>query len=72
MSTLQIASPLIILMVGAFQVLAGHISLGTMLSAAALGAGFLQPLGTMISSGLQLQHARQLHAAHQRRPRHPA
>ncbi|HET9080617.1 MAG TPA: peptidase domain-containing ABC transporter [Trebonia sp.] len=55
MSTLQIASPLIILMVGAFQVLAGHISLGTMLSASALGTGFLQPLGTMISSGLQLQ-----------------
>ena len=55
MSTLQIASPLVILMVGAFQVLAGHISLGTMLSASALGTGFLQPLGTMISSGLQLQ-----------------
>jgi ABC-type bacteriocin/lantibiotic exporter with double-glycine peptidase domain len=55
MSTLQIASPLVILMVGAFQVLAGHISLGTMLGASALGAGFLQPLGTMISSGLQLQ-----------------
>ena len=54
-STLQMASPLVILMVGAFQVLAGHISLGTMLSAAALGAGFLEPLGTMVSSGLQLQ-----------------
>jgi ABC-type bacteriocin/lantibiotic exporter with double-glycine peptidase domain len=55
MSTLQIASPLVILMVGAFQVLAGSISLGTMLSAAALGAGFLQPLATMVTSGLQLQ-----------------
>jgi ABC-type bacteriocin/lantibiotic exporter with double-glycine peptidase domain len=55
MSTLQIASPLVILMVGAFQVLAGHISLGTMLSAAALGAGFLGPLAAMVSSGLQLQ-----------------
>ena len=55
MSTLQIASPLVILMVGAFQVLAGNISLGTMLSAAALGAGFLQPLATMVTSGLQLQ-----------------
>ena len=55
MSTLQIASPLIILMVGTFQVLAGRMSLGTMLSASALGTGFLQPLGTMISSGLQLQ-----------------
>jgi ATP-binding cassette, subfamily B, bacterial len=55
MSTLQIASPLVILMVGAFQVLAGRISLGIMLSAAALGAGFLQPLGTLVGSGLQLQ-----------------
>jgi ATP-binding cassette subfamily B protein len=55
MSTLQIASPLVILMVGAFQVLAGNISLGTMLSASTLGAGFLQPLATLVTSGLQLQ-----------------
>jgi len=54
-STLQMAAPLVILMAGAFQVLAGRISLGTMLSAAALAAGFLEPLATMISSGLQLQ-----------------
>jgi ABC-type bacteriocin/lantibiotic exporter with double-glycine peptidase domain len=55
MSTLQVASPLIILMVGTFQVLGGHITLGTMLSAAALGAGFLNPLASLVSSGLQLQ-----------------
>jgi ATP-binding cassette, subfamily B, bacterial len=55
MSTLQLASPLVILMVGTFQVLAGHMSLGTMLSVAALGAGFLGPLASMVSSGLQLQ-----------------
>ena len=55
MSTLQVAAPLVILMVGAFQVLAGNISLGTMLSAAALAAGFLGPLATMVTSGLQLQ-----------------
>jgi ABC-type bacteriocin/lantibiotic exporter with double-glycine peptidase domain len=55
MSTLQVASPLVILMMGTFQVLAGHMSLGTMLSAAALGAGFLGPLASMVSSGLQLQ-----------------
>jgi ABC-type bacteriocin/lantibiotic exporter with double-glycine peptidase domain len=36
-------------------VLSGNITLGTMLSAAALGAGFLGPLATMISSGMQLQ-----------------
>jgi ATP-binding cassette, subfamily B, bacterial len=55
MSTLQLAAPLVILMVGTFQVLAGHMSLGTMLSVAALGAGFLGPLAAMVSSGLQLQ-----------------
>jgi ATP-binding cassette, subfamily B, bacterial len=55
MSTLQIASPLVILTVGAFQVLAGRISLGIMLSASAMGAGFLQPLSSMVASGLQLQ-----------------
>ena len=55
MSTLRFAAPLVLLMVGAFQVLAGNISLGAMLSAAALGAGFLDPLATMVSSGLQLQ-----------------
>ena len=54
-TTLQVAAPLVILMVGAFQVLSGNITLGTMLSAAALGAGFLGPLATMISSGMQLQ-----------------
>ena len=55
MSTLQVAAPLVILLVGTFQVLAGHMSLGTMLSVAALGAGFLGPLAAMVSSGLQLQ-----------------
>src|ERR1700724_3632223 len=40
LGTLQIAAPLVILMVGAFQVLAGNITLGTMLSASTLGAGF--------------------------------
>jgi ABC-type bacteriocin/lantibiotic exporter with double-glycine peptidase domain len=54
-TTLQVAAPLVILLVGAFQVLSGNITLGTMLSAAALGAGFLGPLATMISSGMQLQ-----------------
>jgi ATP-binding cassette subfamily B protein len=36
-------------------VLGGHLSLGTMLSASALGAGFLDPLASLVASGLQLQ-----------------
>jgi ATP-binding cassette subfamily B protein len=53
--TLQLGSPLAILIYGGFQVLNGTISLGTMLAAAALAAGFLEPLATLIETGLRLQ-----------------
>ncbi len=53
--TLQLGSPLAILVYGGFQVLNGSLSLGTMLAAAALAAGFLEPLAIMIETGLQLQ-----------------
>lgn len=53
--TLQLGSPLAILVYGGFQVLNGSISLGTMLAAAALAAGFLVPLATLIETGLKLQ-----------------
>lgn len=53
--TLQLGSPLAILVYGGFQVLNGSISLGTMLAAAALAAGFLEPLSTLIETGLKLQ-----------------
>jgi ATP-binding cassette subfamily B protein len=53
--TFQLASPLAILVYGGFQVLDGSLSLGTMLAAAALAAGFLEPLATMIDTGLKLQ-----------------
>ena len=55
MSALQTAAPLLILLAGAYQVVGGALSLGTMLAAAALAAGFLQPLATLVSTGLQLQ-----------------
>jgi ABC-type bacteriocin/lantibiotic exporter with double-glycine peptidase domain len=54
-STLQLGSPLAILVYGGFQVLNGSLSLGTMLAAAALAAGFLIPLATVIETGLKLQ-----------------
>src|SRR5215213_3728720 len=53
--TLQLGSPLAILVYGGFQVLNGSISLGTMLAAAALAAGFLEPLATLIETGLKMQ-----------------
>jgi ATP-binding cassette subfamily B protein len=55
MSTLNIGSPLLILLLGTLQVVDGRLSLGTMFAASALAAGFLSPLGTLVSSGLQLQ-----------------
>jgi ABC-type bacteriocin/lantibiotic exporter with double-glycine peptidase domain len=53
--TLQLGAPLAILVYGAVQVLNGSISLGTMLAAAALAVGFLEPLATLIETGLRLQ-----------------
>jgi ATP-binding cassette subfamily B protein len=55
MGTLQLGAPLAILVYGGFQVLNGSISLGTMLAAAALAAGFLEPLATLIETGLKMQ-----------------
>jgi ABC-type bacteriocin/lantibiotic exporter with double-glycine peptidase domain len=53
--TLQLGSPLAILVYGGFQVLNGSISLGTMLAAAVLAAGFLEPLATLIETSFRLQ-----------------
>lgn len=55
---LSLASPLAVLIVGGFQVLDGNLSLGTMLAAGTLASGFLQPLGTLVSTGLGLQSVR--------------
>jgi ATP-binding cassette subfamily B protein len=55
MSTFQVASPLAILVLGGVQVLDGTMSLGTMLAAAALAGGFLQPLTNMVSVGFSVQ-----------------
>jgi ABC-type bacteriocin/lantibiotic exporter with double-glycine peptidase domain len=55
MLTLQLGSPLAILVYGGFQVLDGNISLGIMLSIVALAVGFLEPLATLIETGLKLQ-----------------
>jgi len=52
---LQVATPLILLLIGAQQVLNGTLSLGMMLALNALAAGFLAPLAALVSSGQQLQ-----------------
>lgn len=52
---LRIFSPLALLWYGAQRVLAGSLSLGTMLAANALAAAFLIPLASLVSSGQRLQ-----------------
>jgi ABC-type bacteriocin/lantibiotic exporter with double-glycine peptidase domain len=52
---LRVASPLAVLAVGGAQVLNGDLTLGKMLALAALGAGFLEPLSALVTTGLQLQ-----------------
>lgn len=49
------ASPLVVLVVGATQVAAGSMSLGEMLAVNALAAGLIAPLATMVNSAVQLQ-----------------
>ena len=55
MSTLRVASPLVVLWFGGVQVLNGHLNLGTMLALNAIATGFLGPVSTFITCGLQLQ-----------------
>jgi ATP-binding cassette, subfamily B, bacterial len=53
--TLRLASPLVILAWGASKVLAGEMSLGTMLGFTALATGFLVPLANLVTTAGQLQ-----------------
>ncbi|MEW6472631.1 MAG: peptidase domain-containing ABC transporter [Actinomycetota bacterium] len=52
--TLEIGSPLVILVFGAFRVLDGDLSLGAMLAATALAVGFLEPLGALVEGALPM------------------
>jgi len=55
LNSLQIAAPLLLLLVGAQQVLNGSLSLGAMLALNTLAMGFLTPLNALVASGQQLQ-----------------
>ncbi|MFL5350547.1 MAG: peptidase domain-containing ABC transporter [Hyalangium sp.] len=55
MSALRMGSPMFILCFGAWQVLRGQMSLGTMFALNALAAGFLLPLSSLVSTVMQLQ-----------------
>ncbi len=55
MSTLRLGAPLVILCFGAWQVLQGALSLGSMLALNAVAVGFLGPLSALVSTMGQLQ-----------------
>ena len=52
---LGLLSPIAVLLLGAHLVGSGQLSLGTMLALAALTAGFLEPLATLVATALQVQ-----------------
>jgi ABC-type bacteriocin/lantibiotic exporter with double-glycine peptidase domain len=52
---LGIASPVIVLLYGGARVMQGGLTLGTMLGLAALAAGFLAPLSTLVGNASQFQ-----------------
>jgi ABC-type bacteriocin/lantibiotic exporter with double-glycine peptidase domain len=55
MGLLTGGSPLLILALGAMQVIDGEVTLGTMLAINAIAIGLLTPLSSMVNSALQLQ-----------------
>ncbi len=55
MSTLRLGAPLIVLSFGAWQVLSGHLTLGSMFALNALAVGFLGPVSSLMSTVTQLQ-----------------
>jgi ABC-type bacteriocin/lantibiotic exporter with double-glycine peptidase domain len=54
-SALRVSAPLLLLLLGTERVLAGQMSLGTMLALNALAAGFLVPLANLLATAGQLQ-----------------
>lgn len=57
LSTLRIVGPFLLLWFGSMQVLNGSLSLGGMLALNAIGAAFLLPLSSLVTTGQQLQLA---------------
>ncbi|MCV7303434.1 peptidase domain-containing ABC transporter [Mycobacterium barrassiae] len=52
---LSLLSPIAVLLYGAYLVGSGQLSLGTMLALAALSTAFLEPLGVLVGTVLQIQ-----------------
>ncbi|MDD5036091.1 MAG: peptidase domain-containing ABC transporter [Methylococcaceae bacterium] len=73
-SALRLLGPVALLGTGAHEVIAGHMSLGTMLGAAQLAISFLVPLGALIATATQLQvaasHVDRIEEIYQVEPEH--
>jgi ATP-binding cassette, subfamily B, bacterial len=54
LGTLRFAGPVCLMLMGAYKVLDGSLSLGTMLGLSALGAGFLDPVANLVATSLKL------------------
>ncbi len=54
LGTLRFCGPIALLLMGAYRVLDGSLSLGVMLGLSALGSGFLEPVSNLVGTGLKL------------------
>ncbi|HKU38087.1 MAG TPA: peptidase domain-containing ABC transporter [Polyangiales bacterium] len=54
LGALRFCGPVCLMIAGAYQVLEGSLSLGTMLGLSAMGAGFLEPVANLAGTGLRL------------------
>lgn len=54
LGTLRFAGPVCLMLMGAYKVLDGSLSLGVMLGLSALGAGFLDPVANLVATSLKL------------------
>lgn len=55
---LRFCGPLVLILVGAHEVLEGNLSLGAMLGLSALGSGFLEPITNLVGTGMRLTQLR--------------
>jgi ATP-binding cassette subfamily B protein len=58
LGTLRFCGPVCLMLAGAYKVLDGSLSLGTMLGLAALGSGFLEPVANLVGTGMKLSQLR--------------
>ncbi|HET8935004.1 MAG TPA: peptidase domain-containing ABC transporter [Polyangiales bacterium] len=54
LGTLRFAGPVCLMLMGAYKVLDGTLSLGSMLGLSTLGAGFLDPVANLVATSLRL------------------